>query len=199
MLVNDTNHLMYSGNGSALRIPRRLKLLLLAFLARRGVVYPPWTYFSGLLLLWPPWARVRVWYAFVNVICLTSIIGFVNGYARQQSTLDRLVLVFSVTAIGALCSNLGVGNFGVIVIALLLGAYQADEAERPILSGLLLGIAMLKPQLTAPFLLVALLGGRFRALAVTAIYLIVGTVAIWIISGLNPLLMLVQSVQTAGL
>jgi len=171
---------------------------LAAIFARRGVVYPPWSYFSGLFLLWPPLAQVRAWYSFVNLICMIWIIGFVAGYAQQQSRLDRLLLVVSVTAIGAFCSNLGVANYGVIVAALLIGAYQADEAGRPVLSGLLLGVAMLKPQLSAPFLLVPLVRGRFRELATAAIYLVVATVAIWIISGLDPLLMLKQSAQMAG-
>ena len=171
---------------------------LAASFARRGVVYPPWSYFSGLFLLWPPRAQVRVWYSFVNLVCMIWIIGFVAGYAREQYKLDRLILVLSVTAIGAFCSNLGVGNYGVIVLALLAGSYQADEAGRPVLSGLLLGVAMLKPQLAAPFLLVSLVRGRFRALAAAAIYLVVATVAIWIISGVDPLLLLNQSVQMAG-
>lgn len=171
---------------------------LAASFARRGVVYPPWSYFSGLFLLWPPWAQVRAWYAFVNLASMTWIIIFVAGYAREQSKLDRLLLVLSVTAIGAFCSNIGVGNYGVIVLALLVGAYQADQADRPVLSGLLIGVALLKPQLSAPFLLVALMRGRFRALAAAAVYLVVATVAIWMISGIDPLLMLERSAQTAG-
>src|ERR1700688_3998188 len=65
---------------------------LAAIFARRGVVYPPWSYFSGLFLFWPPWPPVRAWYSFVNLICLTWIIGFVAGYAREQNKLDRLIL-----------------------------------------------------------------------------------------------------------
>jgi hypothetical protein len=171
---------------------------LAAIFARRGVVYPPWSYFSGLFLMWPPRTQVRVWFSFVNFICMILIIGFVAGYAREQYKLDRLILVLSVTAIGAFCSNLGVGNYGVIVLALLIGAYQADEAGRPVLAGLLIGVALLKPQLSAPFLLVPLVRGRFRTLAAAAFYLVVATVAMWIISGIDPLLTLKQSAQTAG-
>jgi hypothetical protein len=169
-----------------------------AAFARRGVVYPPWSYFSGLFLFWPRWPQVRIWYALVELGCLTWIIGFVAWFAREQSRLDRLILVLSVTSIAAFCSNLGVGNYGVIVIALLAGAYRADEAGRPVLSGLLMGVALLKPQLALPFLLVALVRGRSRALAAAASYLIVATAAIWMISGVDPLRMLEQSAQMAG-
>src|ERR1700704_2353289 len=44
---------------------------------RSGVVYPPLSYFSGLLLFWPPWPQARAWFAFVNFACLIWIIGFV--------------------------------------------------------------------------------------------------------------------------
>jgi hypothetical protein len=169
-----------------------------ASLIRRGVVYPPWSYFFGALLFWPPWPQVRVWYALVNFACLTWIIGFVAGYARDQSKLDRLLVVLSVTAIAAFCTTIGVVNYGVIVVALLVGAYQADEAGRPVLSGLLMGLALLKPQLTGPFLLVALVRGRFRAVAAAAIYLIVASAAIWMISGIDPVQMLRQSARTAS-
>ena len=166
--------------------------------ARRGVVYPSWSYFSGIFLFWPPWPQVLTWYALVNLACLTWIIAFVAWYAREQSKLDRLLIVLSVTAIGAICTNLGVGNYGLIMLALLTGAYRADQAGRPVLEGLLLGVAMLKPQLAAPFLLITLLRGRFRAVAAAALYVVFATVAMWIISGIGPLLMLEQSAQMAG-
>ena len=166
-----------------------------AAFVRRGVVYPPWSYFSGALLFWPPWPEVRVWFALINFASLIWIIRFVAAYARDQSKLDRLLLVLSVTAIAALCTTIGVGNYPVIVVALLVGAYQADQAERPILSGLLIGLAMLKPQLSGPFLLVALVRGRFRALTTAVIYVIVASIAIWMISGTDPVRMLAQSVR----
>jgi hypothetical protein len=169
-----------------------------ATLIRSGVVYPPWSYFSGALLLWPPWPQVRVWFALVNFACLTWIVRFVAEYARDQSKLDRLLIALSVTAIAAICTTIGVGNYAVIVVALLVGAYQADQAGRPVLSGLLMGIALLKPQLSGPFLLVALVRGRFRALAAATIYLVVASAAIWAISRVDPVRMFFQSAGRAG-
>ena len=168
-------------------------------LIRRDVIYPPWAYFSGVLLFWPPWPQVRIWFALINLACLIWIIRFVAAYARDQSRLDRILLVLSVTAIAAFCTTLGVGNYGVIVLALLVGAYQADEAGRPVLSGLLMGVAMLKPQLAGPFLLVALVRGRFRAVAAAMIYLFVASTAIWAISPTNPVRMLIDGAQTASI
>ncbi len=162
---------------------------------RTELIYPPWSYFTGVLFFWPPWPQARIWFGLVNLASLIWIVRFVDAYAREQSKLDRLLLVLSVTAIAAICTTLGVGNYPVIVVALLIGAYQADEADRPVLSGLLIGVAMLKPQIAGPFLLVALVRGRFRALAAAAIYLIVACAAIWMLSPVNPLRMLSQSAQ----
>ena len=243
MLESDTTHMAQPCDNSERRLARRLKLLLVVFLAamsiaylakgfyygiflngegsdvlrrwleerfvlgehidpqvaasfaRRGVVYPPWSYFAGLLMFWPPWPQVRVWFALINFVSLIWIVSFVAAYARDQSKLDRILLVLSVTAIGATCTTIGVGNYPVIVVALLVGAYQAEQEGRPILSGLLMGLALLKPQLAAPFLLVALVRVRFRTLIVAAIYVIVATIAIWAISGIDPVRMLGQSVR----
>src|SRR5260370_6394544 len=118
-----------------------------AAFVRRGVVYPPWSYFSGALLFWPPWPEVRVWFALINFASLIWIIRFVAAYARDQSKLDRLLLVLSVTAIAALCTTIGVGNYPVIVVPLLVGAYTAYQAARLILSGLRMRLARLKPPL----------------------------------------------------
>ena len=41
------------------------------------------------------WPQVRAWYALVNLACLTWIIVFVAWYAREQSKLDRLLLILS--------------------------------------------------------------------------------------------------------
>src|ERR1700682_4761366 len=235
---NDTCHRVYPSHDSERHIARRLKLLLVAFLAalsiaylakgflygifwdssdvlrrwreerfvlgehldlrvaagfvRRGLVYPPWSYFAGLFMFWPPWPQVRVWFALINFASLIWVIRFVAAYARNQPKLDCILLVLSVTAIAATCTTIGVGNYPVIVVALLVGAYQAYQAGRPVLSGLLMGLALLKPQLSGPFLLVALVRGRFRALTAAVIYMIVATIAIWAISGIDPVLMLAQ-------
>jgi hypothetical protein len=141
---------------------------------------------------------VRVWFALVNFACLTWIIGFVAACARDQSKLDRLLVVLSVTAIAAFCTTIGVGNYGVIVVALLVGAYQAEDAGRPVLSGLLMGLALLKPQLAGPFLLVALVRGRVRTLAAATIYMIVASAAIWATSPTDPVRMLFQAARRAG-
>jgi Glycosyltransferase family 87 len=243
MLESDTTHLAHPGHDSERPIARRLKLLLVVFLAalsiaylakgfyygiflngegsdvlrrwleerfvlgehidpqvaasfaRRGVVYPPWSYLAGLLMFWPPWPQVRVWFALINLVSLIWIVSFVAAYASDQSKLDRILLVLSVTAIGATCTTIGVGNYPVIVVALLVGAYQAEQADRPILSGLLMGLALLKPQLAGPFLLVALVRGRFRTLIAAVIYVIAATIAVWVISGIDPVRMLGQSLR----
>jgi hypothetical protein len=156
-----------------------------ASFARRGVVYPPWSYFAGLFMFWPPWPQVRVWCALINFASLIWIVRFVAAYTHDHPTLDRILLVLSVTAIGATCTTIGVGNYPVIVVALLVGAFQAEQAGRPILSGLLMGLELLKPQLSGPFLLVALVRGRFRALTTAAIYVLGATIAIWVISGVT--------------
>ena len=191
MLESYPNHLLDPGHDSERRVARRLKLLLVVFLAALSIAYLAKGFYcgiflngegsdvlrrwleerfvlgehtdpqvalhveewsirrgptSGLLMFWPPWTQVRAWFAVINFVSLIWIVRFVAGYARGQSKLDRILLVLSVIAIGATCTTIGVGNYPLIVVALLVGAYQAEQAGRPILSGLLMGMALLKPQ-----------------------------------------------------
>lgn len=171
---------------------------IVAAFIRKEVIYPPWSYFSGALFFWPGWPQVRIWFGLINLACLIWIVRFAAAYARDESKLDRTLLVLSVTAIAAICTTLGVGNYGVIVLALLIGSYQADEAGRPILAGLLMGVALLKPQLAGPFLLVAIVRGRFRLVAAAAAYVMVASAAIWMVSPVDPIRMFFQAAQGAG-
>jgi len=163
-----------------------------------AVDYPPWTYISALPLLWPSWPAVRIWYAACNVAALLFIGWCLLGRGLDRSSLEgRLLLLFSITAISALGTTLGNGNFGVIVIALLFGAWVANDAGYAITTGLLLGLAMLKPNMAAPFLLVPLVQGKFRTLLVAAAYLVFASLIVWVLTRTDPLEMLVQMFHAA--
>src|ERR1700687_772549 len=62
-----------------------------------------------------------------------------------------------------------------------------------------LGVVFLKHKQAGPFLLVALVRGRFRAVAAAMIYLFVASTAIWAISPTNPVRMLIDGAQTASI
>lgn len=158
-----------------------------------GLGYPPWTYISALPLLWPSWPAVRTWYAACEVASLLFIAFYLLRSNRDKIPFqDCILLALSVTAISPFCTSMGNGNFGVIVIALLFGAWAANDAGYVITAGLLFGLAMLKPNMAAPFLLVPLVQGKFRTLLVAAAYLVFASLIVWAMTRTDPLQMLVQ-------
>jgi Glycosyltransferase family 87 len=160
--------------------------------------YPPWTYISALPLLWPSWPAVRIWYAACNLASLLFIVCLLLKLDHDKKLFeDRLLLALSVTAIAAICTTMGNGNFGVIVLALLFGAWITNEAGYQIAAGLLLGLAMLKPNMAAPFMLIPLVQRKFRPLFVAAVYLVFASIVAWALTRTNPLEMLLQMLRSA--
>jgi hypothetical protein len=159
--------------------------------------YPPWSYFSGYLFFATPWRFVRIWYATIEVLALAAIVAAVLRLSRGLPPLQRAVPVLAVTSIAAICTDLATGNYGLIVLALLLWACHGEAAGREAPAGLLMGIAQLKPNLAGPFLLVPLVRLRWRTLAVSAAYLAVASGVVWAITKTDPIEMCGQMVRAA--
>ncbi len=86
---------------------------------------------------------------------------------------------------GGLRIGLGVGQFQLLALALGLAAVAASN-RRPGLSGLLLGLAFLKPHLAAAFFLWAVLTGRVRVMVVAVLVVLAGVLAFSVRLGQSP-------------
>ncbi len=160
--------------------------------------YPPWAYGTGILFMWSADPMVvRFCFAGVNLVLLGCIAGwnFRLGGARWE-----LALLFPAASLAAdsLCATLAVGQLGIIVVGSLLAASWFDERRRPILAGLLLGVALIKPTLSLPFLLPFFIKGRWLTLAVASAYTVLASGIVWALVQTDPITMLVQ-MQTAAL
>jgi len=161
------------------------------------VDYPPWTYLSGMLFFWPGSQLVAVWYSLWNVLGLAVIGVWVFRMAGECSRAARLFLLASVLAFGSFCTTIGTGNYGVLVLALLVLGYQLAESGRPVGAGLSLGVSLLKPTLSGPFLLAHLVKRQVVALAVAAGYLVVASMVVWDFTCTDPLEMTGQMLQAS--
>jgi hypothetical protein len=161
------------------------------------VDYPPWTYLSGMLFFWPSARLVAVWYSLWNALGLVVIGVWADRMAGDCSRAARLFLVASVMAIGAFCMTIGTGNYGIIVLALLVLGYQMSESGRPIGAGLALGVSLLKPTLSGPFLVAHLVKRQVGVLAVVAGYLIAASVVVWGFTRTDPLEMTGQMLHAS--
>jgi hypothetical protein len=95
-------------------------------------------------------------------------------------------------------STLGIGQYGIIVFSALLGALWLTEHDRPILAGLLLGVALAKPTLSLPFLLPMLVKGRWVPVVTAATYVGAASCLTWWLTGTDPVTMLGQTAAASA-
>jgi len=133
------------------------------------VNYPPSSTLTQILIYGLPGWMERGYYAVLSLASCGLIAWW--AYASRRTTAGAWLLV------GVALANLGYsqtlinGNQGVLVMAGLVLAIWLRN-ERPILAGLCLGIALVKPTIAAPFVLLFLVDRRYLTLAVASIFLV---------------------------
>lgn len=152
-----------------------------------GVSYPAWSYFSGYPLFCLPWKATRIYYAAIQLTCLVWLLRWAFLKGGQVDVWCGAFCAAAVAATASFCTTLEIGQYGILVLALLTGSLQLEEAGSPIAAGLLAGIGCLKPNIAAPFLLCFLARRRWRALAAAMGYLSVASLWIWTAIHTNPL------------
>ncbi|BAQ61774.1 hypothetical protein GM3708_2180 [Geminocystis sp. NIES-3708] len=153
--------------------------------------YLPWSFFSG-FLFFPPisYPLTRVYHVFLNLISLSILGLFAYNLGKNYYRSYSLFAVASVLAISANSSTLGVGQYGVIINALLIIFYISLQKNQNSLAGLFLGIAMLKPNISAFYFLIPVTQKRLKTIIVFSLYIIVATFSIVKITNTNLLLIL---------
>lgn len=114
---------------------------------------PPDAWLAVPFLLLPLRSAALVWQALLLAALIAA--AFVVSPARRW---DRALTLLSIAGFQPVLFALGYGTVSPIVCLLLVGTLWALEGEKPVLAGVLLGLTVLKPQLTllvAPILLAA--------------------------------------------
>lgn len=156
--------------------------------------YPPWAFFSGYLLFWLPWSANRIYFAFIQLLCLVWLIRWAYLEARILGQREAALAAAGVAAMAAICTTLGTGQYGILVIGLLGAVLQLETTDRRYTAGLLLGIACLKPSIAGPFLLPFLVKGRWKEIVAAAGYIVAASAVIWWVVRTSPFEMLDQAI-----
>ena len=159
---------------------------------------PPWAYAFGIVLTWPQWPAVRVYWAILNGLALAFLMLWAWRQPRDATIEGRLLLMGAAVAFGGACTATEVGQVSIIVTALLAGALWCDRTGREYLCGLLVALAMIKPTMAAPFAVALIVAARYRAAAAAAAYGTAATGLTWIVTGAPPLRMLQQMAHDAA-
>ena len=164
-----------------------------------GGSYPPWAYTTGLLLV-PPWnwTATRIYYA---ALCLLSlvVISYLSVQAtRGFSVLEKIGAVSGILACFPFAICISYGQYGVPITACLAAALLLTERGHDSWAGLLVGIALVKPQLSGLFVLALLVRGRLRVVAWALVYVASASCLAWAVTGSDPLSMMKRTSQEAA-
>jgi hypothetical protein len=94
--------------------------------------YPPWAYFTGLLLVSAPWPAAYWWYLLVSVASALTLSLWIWKDAANLPGTFRLLLIGAVLAAASLRTTLRFGQYGLIVSASLAAALLAMRDKRSI-------------------------------------------------------------------
>ncbi len=176
-----------------------------AILSAEGVpsssntVYPP-NAFPALWLL-SPFAEFRsnqIWLGAWSLAALAVVLRFAFGVGVATSRAAGFACASSVAAITANFLTLKAGQYGLILLALMLMSTLSLYRGRPRLAGFLFGIALFKPTNVVMLAAVFLRERRYAGLAVAALVVLAsaGAVSFW--SGHSPLDLLGETYPPGG-
>ena len=132
------------------------------------VNYPPTSTLAQIVFFGLPWAWARVAYLGLNAASSAVLAIWASQFAHNLN--ERLLLA------GVVVLNLGLsqtilnGNQGILALALLVGAVTLRR-QWPMAAGLCLAMALVKPTITGPFVLLFIVERRYRVLASCAVVL----------------------------
>lgn len=127
--------------------------------------YPPTSFLSLILLCWPAWPGVRVYFAAWQLLSIAAIIWSLFFLSKDLSRLNRTLLAASVLSVNAIGNTLIIGQLGIVCTAALFVTLICLERGQDLRAASLLAFALVKPIISGPFLFILVTTRHWRALA----------------------------------
>jgi len=152
--------------------------------------YPPWAFFTGFIFV-PgiPLNLARYYFAALNLISLVILAIFSYRIGIPYGKVEALFSMSACLAFGSNGTTLLNGQYGIIINAFLIGMYWAIAKQKNTWAGLFLGIAMIKPNISALYFFILIVRRQFKALSAFFIYIIGASLIIWLITKIDPIYM----------
>ena len=154
--------------------------------------HPPWGYVTGLFLAWVPWPMLRGYYLVLNLAASAVVGTWAYRLGAEKGRRYGILLAAGSLAIGGLCTTLEVGQYGLVVNALLVLTLMWQHRLAGVPAGLMLGFAQIKPTCAGTFWLAAALRRRPTIALVAALDMGASSLIVWYVTKTNPLEMLRQ-------
>jgi hypothetical protein len=161
------------------------------------VAYPPSSTLTQIALYgWSSLEVTRWIFVVVNLLAAAvvawwaqDLIGGTRATRWLFAGLALLNLGYSQTLVN--------GNYGILVVAALMLAFVLRK-EHPVAAGLVLGLAFVKPTITAPFLVLFLADRRYRVLLVMTGVAVASVALSVVLTSTGPLMLVRQSLEGAA-
>jgi hypothetical protein len=135
----------------------------------------PWGWLMNYAVYWPP--PTNLWY-YGLLIAVTALLlmGWAYATLSPAGRVPALTMAAAVLAISALCTGIGLGQNAPFVVLAVVGSLWFAERGQYALAGVCLGMAMIKPNLAAPFAIPFLVQPNIVVLGAAGIYMAAATV-----------------------
>lgn len=155
--------------------------------------YGPWAYLLGLAFVLPvEFPLALSWYVLVVAASLVLFGAWSWRLGADDGRPAQAFMVMGALASIALPTSLRNLNYSLVACGCLAAYALAEDRGRPVLAGIALGLATVKPQLAALFFLVPLFRRSWLSLTVAAAFPLASLAGAGVILGKSPLLLLRQ-------
>jgi hypothetical protein len=148
--------------------------------------YPPWAFFTG-FFIFPniSWTLTRFHQLLLNILSIGILSRFAYQIGLPFGQLSAYFFVASCLAISSNCTTLGTGQYGIIINAFLIGVYYCVQTRKNILAGILMGMALAKPSISAPYILSLAIYRKVNPILIAFSYIVFATLYIAWLTRLN--------------
>ena len=158
------------------------------------VDYPPSSILVQIALYgWPSLPLTRWMFVTLNLVAAAVVVWWARNLVGGPGSTPWLFAGLALLNLGY-SQTLVNGNYGILVVAALILAFVLRQ-QHPALSGLFLGLAFVKPTISAPFLILFLADRRYRALLVMTVFVIASVALSVLLTGTGPVTLFQQSLE----
>lgn len=167
-----------------------------ALLPEVGAIPPyfstvPWALAFGAIFYpgYLPFKFVKIYITALHFIVLALMMLTVAKKTKNSSAKSLTMFLFAVLGNFSFMYSLHFGNCGGVVSMLVVCAVLLVD-DKPALAGLIMGVALLKPQISAVFCLLWLIEKKIKPLVVAGLFTVAGWAASSLCSHTDPLTLL---------
>ena len=158
--------------------------------------YPPWAFFMGFIVFPPiPFELTRWYHLILNTISLIILATFAYQIGRSHGKSKAWFIVIACLSISSHATTLGTGQYGIIINALLIGMFWLLEKNRNVIAGLIFGLALAKPNISALYFLILIIRKNTQSVLACLFYVLLASLTIGFATQVSPIYMLAKTVN----